>query len=175
MDELKEHKYSNEWMDLINASLLRQKHIESFFQVDPKQRILDLREALRNRETVYHVLKIMENLPNDLIHELIKPLAEIVIFGNVSNAHISRSILLNADRQIFRFELCKILNGIAQQENNNLDVLKDIALFLFSLQYKKELLDFVDEYFELLKEAEFIESDEDMEELRNMEDLNDNS
>lgn len=166
----KEHKYSKEWLCLIESAITHQKKINSFFNIEQDIRLRDLKEALKERESLYYALKVVENISDDIIQKLLNELIIIVIYGNVSNSYIAKKIILQSNKQLFRKEICEIVIKNSLIEKDNIYIIKDMALFLYELQYKKELLQFVKNNIIALRESEFIENDEDLNKLYNMED-----
>lgn len=167
----KENSYSKEWIALVESAIIYQKNLGAFFEIREDLKLRDLKNVLRQRNLVYYGLKVVENVSNDIIHKLLNELIYIVIYGNISNSHIAKKIVLESNTQLFRKEICRMLIKYSVAEKENINTLKDIAIFLYELQYKKELLQFVDENISALKESEFIESEEDLKELYDMEDL----
>lgn len=166
-----EYIYSNEWLSLFDSALIYQKKLELFFKIENHDKLKDLKNALKDRETQYYALKVIENISDELIQELLKDLVDIILYSNVSNSNSAKKIILASNRSLFREGIYKIVTSHVQNENS--DVIKEIALFLYDLKFKKELLSFIESNLLALKESEFIENEQDMKEINEMGDWDD--
>lgn len=167
----KKYIYSKEWLSLFDSASIYQKKLELFFRIEKDDKLRDLRNALKDRESQYYALKVIENLSNELIHGLLHDLINVIFYSNVSNSYSAKKIILASNRNLFREEIYKIVTSYS--ENENCDVIKEIALFLYDLKFKKELLSFIESNLFALKESEFIENEQDMKEINDMEDWDD--
>lgn len=167
-----EYKYSQEWLNLFDSAKVYQDKFDTFLSIEKDEKLGDLKNVLKNRDSQYFALNVIENLPNDLIEELLPDLIHVIFYSNVSNSYSARQIILAANRSLLRHEIYKIVTSYSENENS--DVIKEIALFLYDLKFKKELLAFVESNLLALKEFEFIENEEDMKEINEMEDWDGN-
>jgi len=167
---IKKHKYSKEWLSLMESAVVYQKNLSSFLNIEQDISLNDLKEALKEKDFLYYTLKVVENVSDEITQKLLNELINIVIYSNISDSYIAKKIVLESNRQLFRKEICEIIIKYSLTEKDNIYIIKDLALFLYELQYKKELLEFINENIAALRETEFIEDDEDLKGFNNMED-----
>ena len=150
--------------------MVYQKNLSSFLNIEQDISLNDLKEALKEKDFLYYTLKVVENVSDEITQKLLNELINIVIYSNISDSYIAKKIVLESNRQLFRKEICEIIIKYSLTEKDNIYIIKDLALFLYELQYKKELLEFINENIAALRETEFIEDDEDLKGFNNMED-----
>ena len=163
--------YSEEWKNLLATALSYQNQKKIYFNVKDNQKIYDIKHALVDRDLTYYALQVLETMPEEIAMSLLDELVHVVLHGNISDASTATKIISNLKTKMIRLDIVKILDQHVVEGAKDIYVIKDIALLLYTLRYKRELLEFVDTHFEALKRAEFIESEEDLDELHNLEEL----
>jgi len=167
---IEEHEYSKEWMTLFESALTYQEHLKFFFHMEEKTKLRDLRRALRDRKSAYHALNVIEKASIDIIRELLDDLIYHIIYGNTSTSYMAKKIVLVSNRSSLREDICKIVFKYSEKEKEDVLIMSEIAHLLYKLEYKTELIEFVNRNMAALKQAEFIETDDDLKDIYEMED-----
>lgn len=165
-----EKKYSVEWNDLVNSAILYQDSVKGFLSIKNEMVQRDLKQALHDKELEYYALKIVEKLSYEMQIDFVGDLFYVVIYGNISNAYLARQVLVKIkDLPHVKDEIIKYsMQYTLSNGRDDIYVIRDVAMFLYELKYKDFLLKYISENMEVLKETEFIESDDDLFKIKNM-------
>jgi vacuolar-type H+-ATPase subunit I/STV1 len=164
------NNYSENWSQVLVLAKKYQSILYEFLSTNNDNILRDLKKSLKIRDDTHYALVIIQNLREEIKLNLLEELVYVTIFGNVSNAANAKAIILSVNSKKIRNQLTTYLLEIALNNKNDEDIVKDIALFLYDLKYKSELLSYINQYKDSLGASGFIEND-NLEEFQNMDDF----
>jgi hypothetical protein len=163
-------EYSTEWNSVLEAANEYQKKISFFLACSDSIKVYDLKKALLDRSATYYALKIIENISDKIKMELMDELLHVIIFSNASYSYLAKQIIFSLDKDLVKPKIMELYKNYVFQNKLDAYAIKDMAQFLYELRYKDELLKFIQSHHDALVQTEFIESDDDIDEIKNMED-----
>jgi hypothetical protein len=163
-------EYSREWNSVLEVAKEYQKRASLFLACSDSVKVHDLKGALLDSDTTYYALKIIEIISDKIKIELIDELFHVTIFSNASYSYLAKQIIFSLDKALVKPKIAELYNNYLFQNKLDAYTLKDMAQFLYELRYKDELLKFIQSHYYALVQTEFIESDDDIDEIKNMKD-----
>ncbi len=138
-------KYSKQWLDFKEAEDTFYKSKMEFISSDVDKQISDFELALTsNRNEALLALSMLENLEAKHI-PLIKVLVEVAIDGNEIVASDARKVVLKY-RDIAKDQITGYINKFLKNSKEDYFNYGNIAQLLYKLDYKDELIFFLDSY-----------------------------
>jgi hypothetical protein len=165
-----EEEYSTEWNNVLETANEYHRKISLFLACSDSIKVYDLKKALLDRNATYYALKIIENISDKIKMELMNELLYVIIFSNSSYSYLAKQIIFSLDKDLVKPKIMELYKNYVFQNKLDVYVIKDMAQFLYELRYKNELLKFIQSHHDSLIQTEFIESDDDIDEIKNMED-----
>lgn len=166
-----EKKYSDEWNNLVNSAILYQNNLRDFLSIRNDILQHDLKQALHDKTLEYYAIKTIEYMSDKMQINFLEDLFYVVICGNISNAYLAKQIIVKLKNYpSFKDQIIEFSERFTLEMGpNDIYVVKDIAMLLYELKYKDYLLKYIDNNIDALKESEFIESYNDLLNIKNMD------
>lgn len=166
-----DNRYSEQWNDLIESAIVYQNRLRDFFLIKNEIFQRDLQQALHDKALEYYALRVIEQMPEKRQFCFLEDLFYVVICGSVSNAYLAKQIIVKMKYSpLLKEKICELSQQYSLDKGkDDIYIIKDIAMFLYELKYKECLLKYVEDNMEALKKSEFIESDNDLLKIKDMD------
>lgn len=161
--------YSEEWKQVVNTFEEYRKCLSVFRNYNNKTE--DLSKALHSNNIIdcYYALEALRFMPDDTCIQLLDDLFYVLIYSNDSFSSYSKDIILRVIDDKLVKDIAELANKYAHNTTSGEDI-KAIAQLLFECKSRNSLYNeiyvlFSRQYFQILLEEEFFDSEDDYKDL----------